>query len=57
MGLLDWILIALVAAGLFFAVRHIIKHKGGCCGGGSCSGCGGDCERCTMKCKDEDKKE
>ncbi|MDY4082023.1 MAG: FeoB-associated Cys-rich membrane protein [Candidatus Metalachnospira sp.] len=48
MSLLDWILVAAVIIGLYFAVRHIIKHKGGC----SCSGgCSGNCSSCTDKCK------
>lgn len=57
MSILDWILVALVVVGLFFAIRHIIKHKGGCCGGGSCSGCCGNCSKCTMECNDEDNKD
>jgi hypothetical protein len=42
---IDWSALALIALGVFFAVRSIRRqHKnGGCCGcsGCSCSSCGG----------------
>lgn len=48
MGFLDWILLFAVIIGLFFAVRYMIKNKGGC----SCrSSCSGNCSKCSNKCK------
>lgn len=45
MRMIDWSALALIALGVFFAVRSIRRqHKnGGCCG---CSGCGGSCSSC-----------
>lgn len=45
MKALDIFFLALIALGVFFAVRSIRRqHKsGGCCG---CSGCGGSCASC-----------
>ncbi|MBU5463290.1 FeoB-associated Cys-rich membrane protein [Anaerotignum sp. MSJ-24] len=47
MGVLDYVLIGAVCVGLFFAIRYMIRHRGGCCG---CSGCSGNCSKCG-KCK------
>ena len=45
MSFADIIILAAVAAGLFFAVRNMVrrKKKGGCIG---CSGCSGNCAEC-----------
>ena len=44
MNLVDYILIAIIAAALFLAVRSILKRKksGGCCSG-CCSSCKKGC--------------
>ena len=60
MHALDYIVLAIVAAILFFAVRCSIRRKrsGACCGGGSgcasCAGCAGcsareTCDKTTKK--------
>ncbi len=43
MGILDFLLLTAVAAGLFLALRKILRDKkqGKCCG--SCTGCGAAC--------------
>ena len=38
MGPVDFVILALVAALLFFAVRHAVRHRG--------DSCRGDCSRC-----------
>lgn len=47
MNLVDFILIAVIAAAIFLAVRSILKRKksGGCCSGGcsNCSSCKKGC--------------
>jgi hypothetical protein len=48
MSVLDWILLAAVAAGVVFALRSMRRHKGCGCGG-SC-GCGGNCSACAGRC-------
>ena len=48
MSILDWILIGAVLIGVFFAVRYMVKNKGGCsCSGGSCVG---SCSSCKSRC-------
>ncbi len=42
MGILDWGILAVLAALFGLAVRYCVRHKG-CTG---CSGCSGDCKRC-----------
>lgn len=39
--MINFIIAGLIAIGLFFAIRNIIKNrkKGGCTGCSSCSGC------------------
>ena len=46
----DFIILAAVAIGLFFAVRSIVRQKkrGGCAG---CPGCTGDCSSCGKQAK------
>lgn len=44
MSIIDYLLLAVIGAGLYFALRHMKKNKGGCCGGG---GCCGDCRNCN----------
>ena len=39
---MEILIILLVMGGLFFALRHMKKHK---------SACGGNCAGCTMDCK------
>ena len=39
---MEILILLLVAAGLFFALRHMKKNK---------STCGGNCAGCTMDCK------
>ena len=39
----DWIIIAVIAVCLVFALADIKKHKG------RCIGCSGDCEHCAYK--------
>lgn len=43
MGIADYIILAVLAAAVIFAVRHMLRNKGGCSGG--CAGCprSGDC--------------
>ena len=38
MGLIDFVILAAVAALLFLAVRHAFRHRGESCGG-DCSAC------------------
>lgn len=53
MNLLSWILLLAVIIGLGFAIRHILKNKGGCsCGSGSCSGSCSGCKGCGRSGKD-----
>ena len=52
MSILDFLIIAVIAVAVFFAVRRIIRMRksGGCsCGaaGGGCSGC---CAACSAEC-------
>ncbi len=45
MSPLDWLLLALLGAALFLAVRSCVRRsrRGGCCGGcARCDGCGGN---------------
>ena len=45
MNLIDWILLAVLAVILFFALRKTIRSKGSCnCAGGGCSG---SCAACS----------
>lgn len=44
MHFIDYILLAAIGAGLYFALRHMKNHKG--CGCGS-SGCSGNCQKCS----------
>ncbi|GFI62271.1 hypothetical protein IMSAG049_01447 [Clostridiales bacterium] len=44
MKTLDWLLVAAVIVGIFFAVRHMRKN------GGSC-GCSHNCSSCEKKCR------
>ncbi|MFR1725006.1 FeoB-associated Cys-rich membrane protein [Emergencia timonensis] len=46
MGLIDILIVAVVAAALFFAVRFIRRSKGGCSG---CNGCSGNCASCAYR--------
>lgn len=50
MNAIDIILLALVAAAVFFAGRHVWRRRGkGCCGEcGSCAGCAA-CGACPHK--------
>lgn len=51
----DIVIILLLAAALGFALRQIIKKKGGCsCGCGSCSGNCGACQSACKKRKNTD---
>ncbi len=52
MSLLDWIILAAVAALIVIAIR--VWHKSGSC---SCSSgsCCGNCSACSMKCKKKEK--
>ncbi|MBQ5589642.1 MAG: FeoB-associated Cys-rich membrane protein [Anaerotignum sp.] len=43
MGVLDYIIIGIVAAAFFAAVRHLKKN------GSGCGGCSGDCMNCSKK--------
>lgn len=47
MRVIDFFFLALIALGVFFAIRSIHRqHKnGGCCCG--CSGCNGSCSGCS----------
>ncbi|RGX56905.1 FeoB-associated Cys-rich membrane protein [Anaerotruncus sp. AF02-27] len=45
----DWLILGLLAAALFFAVRYSIRNKGKC---GGCAGCP-HAEGCTKKEKEE----
>ena len=41
MNIADIVVFSLIAVMLFFVIRGLIKHKGGCsCGCGGCSKCG-----------------
>ncbi len=44
MTLLDYLFLAAVTAGIFFAIRSLVRHKRGCHGG--CDRC---CAHCTEK--------
>ena len=41
MQFIDWLLIAAIVLAVFFAVRHIRKKRGACCG---------DCASCSKSC-------
>jgi len=45
MRVVDYLILALVAGILFFAVRRSIRRKAS----GACSGCGGGCAGCTAR--------
>lgn len=45
MTIADYGLLALVAAALFLAVRHIVRRKKS----GKCVGCSGDCGCCKKR--------
>ena len=48
MGILDWGILAGLAALFVLAVRYCLRHKG--CGGcAGCQKCSGDCEECTRR--------
>ncbi|WP_158572744.1 MULTISPECIES: FeoB-associated Cys-rich membrane protein [Anaerotruncus] len=49
MSIGDWLILGLLAAALFFAVRYSIRNKGKC---GGCAGCP-HAEGCTKKEKEE----
>lgn len=40
MGVIDWILVSLIAVALVFAIIYTLRHKE------KCLGCGGDCTHC-----------
>ena len=44
----DFFILAAVAAGIFFAVRSMIRQRksGGCVGCSGCTGCSGNCAKC-----------
>ncbi len=42
MNFASYLLVGLVAVWLVAAIVHIVRHRGGCCGGG----CDGKCESC-----------
>ena len=44
MGILDYIVLALVVAGIIAAIAYIKKHKND-----GCRGCMGDCSTCEKK--------
>lgn len=43
MGILDYLILAVITAGLLAAVRFLQKH------GSGCGGCAGDCANCGKK--------
>lgn len=43
MGILDYLILAVIAAGLLAAVRFLRKN------GSGCGGCAGDCANCGKK--------
>ena len=47
MGILDWLLLALIALWLVLGIRAL-RRGGGSCG---CGGCSGDCASCGRDCK------
>ena len=45
MNLIDWVLLAILAVILFFALRKTVRSKGSCsCGS---AGCSGNCAACS----------
>jgi len=44
MNIYDYLLLALIAAGAFFALRAVVRQKKR---GGGCSGCCGSCASCS----------
>ena len=54
MRVVDYLILALVAGILFFAVRRSIRRKAS----GACSGCGGGCAGCSARenCTEQSKK-
>lgn len=46
MGILDYIILALIVVGIIVAVRRM-KKNGGCCG------CGGNCSQCKKERKEK----
>lgn len=43
MGILDYIILGVVAVAFLAAVRHLKKH------GSGCGGCSGDCTNCSKR--------
>ena len=50
MGILDWVLLGVILLAAAFALRKMIRSKGSCSCGGSCSGCSGNCAACGQSC-------
>lgn len=46
MDLLSWIILAAVALWFVAALRHIIRHRGGCSCGQGGKACDGNCSAC-----------
>lgn len=47
MNFASYLLLGLVLVWLVAAVVHIVRHRGGCCGGSDSCGCSGNCANCT----------
>lgn len=45
---MEVLIILLVGAGVFFALRHMKNHK---------SACGGNCAGCTIDCKEKENRQ
>ena len=55
MGPIDYLLLVLIAAAAFFALRRMRKNKGSCsCGNGACSGNCAACGACSSCAKKKD---
>ena len=55
MNAADLILLVLLAAAVFFALRHIRKIRKSGCSCGNAGGCTGDCASCRAGCLHKEK--
>lgn len=55
MNAADLILLVLLAAAVFFALRHIRRMRKSGCACGNAGGCTGDCASCRSACPHKEK--
>lgn len=57
MNAVDFVLLALLAVAVFFALRHMQKMRKSGCACGNAGGCTGNCASCRAACMQKEKKE